>query len=62
MARRSQITREAIDCFGLSSEAIAFLNGQSDDLGGRPLDLATDSEAGLTAVGALLLRLDPKAG
>ncbi|RYY23150.1 MAG: DUF2384 domain-containing protein [Sphingomonadales bacterium] len=33
---------------------IAFLNTHDDDLGGRPIDLAVESDAGLKAVEAAL--------
>lgn len=36
--------------FGDRERTMAFLNEADDELGGRPLDLAVDGEAGLSAV------------
>jgi hypothetical protein len=41
--------------------AVSFLNQHHSDLGGRPLDIATASDAGLSAVEAALTS-DPAAG
>jgi uncharacterized protein (DUF2384 family) len=53
-ARQGRVTRMAIDAFGSSGTAIAFLNTHLDTLNARPLDLAVESKEGLAAVEALL--------
>ena len=52
--RQAAVTDKAWRFFGSGSGMIAFLNGQHDELGGRPLDLAVNSEEGLHAVLAIL--------
>lgn len=47
--RQGRITLLAWNRLG-ADQAIAFLNGHDEDLGGRPLDLAVASEHGLEAV------------
>ena len=47
--RQSRVTLHAWNMLGPDG-AIAFLNSFDDGLGGRPLDLAVASEAGLQAV------------
>jgi uncharacterized protein (DUF2384 family) len=54
--RQGEISRLAFLSLG-RERAIAFLNGNHDTLGGRPLDLATDSDEGATAVAAELERI-----
>jgi uncharacterized protein (DUF2384 family) len=54
--RQGEISRLAFLSLG-RERAIAFLNGDHETLGGRPLDLATDSEEGATAVVAELERM-----
>lgn len=54
--RQGRVTRLALDIFGKSETAIAFLNAHHDSLGGRPLDLALASADGLQAVENLLAR------
>lgn len=51
--RQSDVTRAAFVALG-QREAITFLNGHSEDLGGRPLDVAIGSAAGFSAVEQLL--------
>jgi len=51
--RQGRVSRLAFDTLG-AAEAIAFLNGHDDALGGRPLDLAVRSEAGIAAVAQAL--------
>ncbi|KKW92224.1 hypothetical protein CAF53_12250 [Sphingobium sp. LB126] len=47
-ARQGRISQLAIARLG-AREAIAFLNGNDEKLGGRPLDLAIESIEGLRA-------------
>lgn len=47
--RQGQVTKLALQALG-KEEAIAYLNLASDELGGRPLDLATASAEGLRKV------------
>jgi hypothetical protein len=54
--RQGEISRLAFLSLG-RERAIAFLNGDHDTLGGRPLDLATDSDEGAAAVAAELERM-----
>jgi len=51
--RQSDVTRAAFVVLG-QREAIAFLNGHREDLGGRPLDVAIGSAEGFSAVEQLL--------
>lgn len=57
LERRGTIVRLAQDAFGSTKEAIAFLNAENSELGGRPLDLATASAAGLQAVEEMLRKV-----
>lgn len=52
--RQGRVSQAAFLALG-QAEAIAFLNGHDDVLGGRPLDLAIDSPEGLAAVEDVLL-------
>jgi hypothetical protein len=52
--RRGLAVRAASVNHPTSAEAVAFLNAHHDRLGGRPIDIATASEAGLAAVEAAL--------
>lgn len=54
--RQGDITRLAFLLLGREA-AIAFLNTAHTGLGGRPLDLATDSDAGRNSVEAEIGRL-----
>jgi len=54
--RQGDITRQAFLLLGREA-AIAFLNTEHPGLGGRPLDLATASDAGRNSVEAELGRL-----
>lgn len=47
--RQGRISNAAFLALG-QAEAIRFLNGHDDGLGGRPLDLAIESNDGLAAV------------
>ena len=63
-ARQGEITRLAFLLLG-RERAIEFLNSDHPALGGRPLDLATASEAGRASVEAELGRMNyrqPDAG
>lgn len=50
LKRQSLITHLACSLFRDPGEAIGFLNRGSESLGGRPLDIATASAEGYTAV------------
>lgn len=52
--RQGRASRLAFEALGGSAGAIAFLNGEHPDLGGRPLDIATRSPEGLVAVEAAI--------
>lgn len=52
--RRGLAVRFASLAHDSTEAAMAFLNDHNPQLGGRPLDLATASDAGLTAVKAAL--------
>jgi uncharacterized protein (DUF2384 family) len=54
--RQGEITQLAFLLLGREA-AIAFLNSAHDGLGGRPLDLATASDAGRNSVEAEIGRL-----
>lgn len=54
--RRASAVRAAHAALATPADAIAFLNATHAELGGRPLDLATQSEPGLADVMALLRR------
>jgi Protein of unknown function (DUF2384). len=49
-SRQGQVTKLAFERLGGKDAAIAYLNLESDRLGGRPLDLATASAEGLAQV------------
>lgn len=55
--RQGRASRLAFELLGGSAAAIAFLNTEHAELGGRPLDLATRSPEGLLAVEAALAEL-----
>lgn len=52
--RRGLAVRLASLSHPTSEAAVAFLNTHNDELGGRPLDIATASDDGLAAVEAAL--------
>lgn len=54
VARQAKLTLLAFQAHDARDEALAFLNGHRDDLGGRPIDVAGETVAGLTAAAALL--------
>jgi hypothetical protein len=56
--RQGNITRLAYLLLGKDA-AIAFLNTELPDLGGRPLAIATESAAGEATVRTMLQRLTP---
>lgn len=56
VVRQGGITSLAFRILG-RDEAIAFLNSESPGLGGRPLAVATDSDAGLLKVETELERI-----
>lgn len=54
VARQAKLTLLAFKAHDQRDAALAFLNGHSDTLAGRPLDVAGASDAGLAAATALL--------
>jgi uncharacterized protein (DUF2384 family) len=52
--RQGRIVRSAQIALGTTEAVRAFLNSHHDGLGGRPLDIATASDAGLAAVEAAM--------
>lgn len=58
--RQGDITRLAFHLLGRDG-AIAFLNNDNAELGGRPLDLATASVEGFASVDAALGRMTLRA-
>jgi len=48
--RQAVVTAAAWKSFGAGASMIAFLNAEHAGLGGRPMDLAVNSDAGLAAV------------
>lgn len=48
--RQGNITRLAFSLLGGRDGAMAFLNGDNDELGGRPIDLATANADGYASV------------
>lgn len=59
-SRQATVTAAAWGFFVNGPAMIAFLNGEHPDLGGRPLDLAVNSDAGLDAVLRTLRMRDPQ--
>jgi hypothetical protein len=59
-ARQGDITRIAFSLLGGRDGALAFLNGTNDELGGRPIDLATASDEGYAAVEQAIRRGIPE--
>ncbi|MDP5280095.1 hypothetical protein Q9Q95_14285 [Sphingomonas sp. DG1-23] len=53
-ARQSRIALLAFQSFPDREAALLFLNGDDDALGGRPIDVASASEAGAGRVAAAL--------
>lgn len=51
--RQGRVSRAAFLALG-QADAISFLNGHDEGLGGRPLDLAVASAEGLAAVESVL--------
>jgi uncharacterized protein (DUF2384 family) len=52
--RQGRVARIAWEKLGNRDAMLAFLNTHDDALGGRPIDLAVESAAGLAAVEKLL--------
>lgn len=52
--RQGDIVGVALAAFGKADAAMAFLNGLHTDLGARPLDVATQSDAGFQKVRQIL--------
>lgn len=54
-SRQSRVINSAVKTLSNTDAVRDFLNSHHDALGGRPLDLATASDAGLLAVETALL-------
>lgn len=60
--RQSHVVQTAWTTFADRESAMAFLNSDHDELGGRPLEVATTSDEGLEAVERVLAAIgDPRA-
>ena len=55
-ARQGKASWLAFEALG-SKDAITFLNGHDESLGGRPIDLAIKSDEGFAAVESALTKL-----
>lgn len=53
-ARQGRVAMLAWEALGDGEAVRTFLNTHDDELGARPIDLATQSEAGLTTVAATI--------
>ena len=60
--RQGKVVRSAKAALGGTDEVRAFLNSHHDRLSGRPLDLATASDAGLLDVEAAIADEAAKSG
>lgn len=58
--RQGRVARLAWTSFGARDGAIAFLNDHHDALGGRPIDLAVESETGCAAVERAIAERDAR--
>ena len=54
VARQAKVTMLAFRAFPTREEAVAFLNGEHVGLGGRPIDIGGDDDAGFRRVEAAL--------
>lgn len=54
VSRQAQITLAAFRSYELRTDALLFLNDHSTVLGGRPLDIAGQDDAGLVAATSFL--------
>ena len=59
-ARQGRAATVAWSRFGNRDEAVAFLNAHDEGLGGRPIDIAVESDEGLQRVETLLASVAPK--
>lgn len=57
LARQSRVALLAFQCFPDREAALLFLNGTDAMLGGRPIDIASEGEAGADRVAAVLRSL-----
>lgn len=57
MRRQGLVTHLAFAMMGGKEQAIGFLNTFDPALGGRPLELATETEEGYSAVMAIMKRM-----
>ena len=60
-ARQGRVAMLAWETLGDGEAVRTFLNTHDDALGARPIDLATQSEAGLTTVSTMIAKLDGRA-
>ena len=58
--RQSRAVRSAQAALGSVEDVRAFLNGHDQGLGGRPIDIAIASDAGLAAVEAALAKAEAR--
>lgn len=56
LARQAQVTLLAFRAHATRSDAVAFLNLDHAELGGRPIDIGGQNDAGLARVEAVLIR------
>lgn len=61
IARQSRVALLAFQRFPDREAALAFLNSVDEALGGRPIDIASASEAGAERIAATLRERDPAA-
>lgn len=57
-ARQGKVAMLAWEALGDGEKVRAFLNTHDGELGGRPIDVATESAAGLASVGAAIIAFD----
>ena len=58
--RQADVAGAAWAALGSREAVMAFFNEHDEELGGRPLDIAVGSDAGLEQVRGRLARLDPQ--
>ncbi|KQN19295.1 hypothetical protein ASE86_12355 [Sphingomonas sp. Leaf33] len=61
LARQAKVTLLAFRAHETREDAVAFLNVEHADLGGRPIDIGARDDAGYAAVEAILLPAAPGA-
>ncbi|WP_294335797.1 hypothetical protein [uncultured Sphingomonas sp.] len=58
LARQAQVTLLAFRAHATRTDAVAFLNLDHAELGGRPIDIGGQDDAGLARVEAMLERVN----